>query len=228
MLRLTSGLLICLFSNAIYAELAPTVGETIIPGYTPPRTEVESPSTTPTIMPVPEEKPSAESRQDVIRPTNAEVIGTVKVDHRPVLSEDEKEAWQTYLLSLRTCAPGTYVLRQINPVLFTQFGKIETNKIIGLEGDVCAFTTMYYAENDPRLSPRGGINSRDEIVKYPAGLECRFPRPSIEIMIAMYTDFLAGKEIKPSDTDPFSKALADQCNAFIMIDGEKTLVNPNL
>lgn len=227
MLRLTSGLLICLFSNAIFAEASPTVGETIIPGYKPPSAEVESTLLT-TPAPVLEEKPSAENHPDVIRPMDHEVISAVKADQKPALSGDEKEAWQTYLSSLRACTPGTYVLRQINPALFTQFGKVETNKIAGLEGDVCVLTTMYYAENDPRLSPRGGVNAKDEIVKYPAGLECRLPRPSVEVLIAMDADFLAGKDVKPSDADPFSKILADQCNAFIMINGEKTLVNPNL
>jgi len=201
---LMSLLGIALFSNIVWAQ--PTfitvkmAEETTIPGYTPPNLSQSIDNS-------PEEESSV-----------------VKIPNRILQDPKTSALWQAYFNKLRTCTPGVYVLPQINPAISKQYGDIETDHVVGVGTDNrCHITMMYYAANDPRLSPNPLLGAAPK--QYPAGSECSLTTATIEAMIAFDQNILQGNEIKIAAEDPFSKVISQYCAPFVIIQGQKMMTN---
>lgn len=128
-------------------------------------------------------------------------------------------AWQNYFNQLSNCAPGTFVLTQINPNLAKQYGNILTAKINGANNGRCEVIMMYYSENDPRLTLKSG----NPIQQYPAGQECHLAKATADALIEFDSHLLKGDELKIANGDPHSKAMMEECTPFVMINGEKII-----
>ena len=130
-------------------------------------------------------------------------------------------AWQAFLTKLRSCDAGVYVLSQINPVISTQYGGVETDKITGWQENKCRLTIMYYDESDPRLSPNVEKTVQEKSEKYPAGQECHFSKTTIESLIVFDSNILVGGALSDTTHDPYSVAIAQECTPFVVVDGKK-------
>lgn len=238
--------------DEILADAASEAGEVVIPGYSPdgsgpstiiahPNAPIKSfsmpeegplpavkmnphgvaPSTSPTTPSMPQQAPKQSPASSPPSGYSQLNIPDVKPASTQVVS-----IWNDYFNRLRACTPGTYALPQVNPVTLVHYGEVETNKIAGWENDKCKLTIMYYHENDPRLAHVAQQTLSQKILQYPTGLECSFSKQTIESLIAMNSIFLKGKQITLSDEDPISKAVAHECSPYVVLNGQKTMINP--
>lgn len=129
------------------------------------------------------------------------------------------DAWEKYLSQLKSCAAGDFVLTQINPLLSAQYGKVETDKVLGWDGEKCHLTMMYYGENDPRLTKVA--QQGKQYNQYPTGQDCYFSREALDSLIAFDTGILQGQIIVTLNDDRYSNAIAQNCASYVVIDGNK-------
>lgn len=156
---------------------------------------------------------------DYTPPGAAEPAVNEKLKAATKITYNVATAWHDFFDKLHTCTSGNYILEQINPVIAEQYGNLETTKIMGWRDDKCHLSIMYYSENDPRLTPNP--QSTAPVEKYPAGQECYFSKETIESVIEFDNRILRGQTITASNDDPYSRAMAEECSPFVIMEGKK-------
>ena len=231
MLKIIAGCILCILSGFVFAEEmfldeSGQASPVKIEGYTPPSSE---PAPAPVAQP-PTNPPQVLASADPQKPWPTEIAQSAEpeqpivVKKAPVLKQKSPakndasiaEKWNQYFEKLRECVPGTYELTQINPFTQMQYGKIETDEIIGALNGKCHLTRRYYSDDDPRLTQPINPQKSD----LPVGEDCKLTNEAIDAYITRSTIIMKTGTVIENNDDEYKKLMSKSCRTFVVVDGQ--------
>ncbi|GEM_PF-5954764 len=206
--KLFAGVIASIVSPGIFAADATQI---TIPGFTPP------------------------GSQAVIISEPATEITTVKTTTTEKKIDYEEEQ-RKFVESLKTCSAGKFVVKQLNPLMASGYGDIETDEIGGMINGKCHLNRMFYQEDDKRLKEKPPektdnltptttetTNATPEDLKNPKllhGQECDLSPAMIQVMTS-YTD---QQGVVAADQQSFySQLILTECQLYVIKDGKKLM-----